>query len=62
MSDLVSGLYAKTGGPDFVKMKLGINKTQLMNWLKETDPDEKGFIQVDICESKEGKLYAKIIF
>lgn len=42
--------------PDFVKGAIGINRDQLMNWLKE-QPEK---INLDLKVSREGKSYCVV--
>ena len=62
MSDIefVDGLIVKAphpNAPDFVKLKISINRKSLGNWLRVKDDD---WINVDVKESREGKLYASV--
>ena len=56
----VDGLFvSKRGGsPDFVKVNLAFNE-KFINYLQENF-NAKGYVNVDVLESKEGKLYAKL--
>ena len=62
MSDIefVDGLIVKAphpNAPDFVKLKISINRKSLGNWLRAKDDE---WINVDVKESREGKLYASV--
>ena len=62
MNDMtfVDGLIFKAphpNAPDFVKMKASIKRQELINWLSSHDDD---WINVDIKESKAGKLYGQV--
>ena len=45
--------------PDFVRVKASISADKFIPFLKE-NVNGKGYLNFDILESKEGKLYAKI--
>lgn len=55
--DFPQGLIAKSGNVDFVKAKLSFKVDEFVNALKENE--KKGWVNIDILESKAGKLYAK---
>ena len=62
MSDVefIDGLIVRPkrdGAPDFIKCCLSIRRTELIAWLQERDGD---WVNVDIKESKGGKLYAAV--
>jgi len=62
MNDMtfVDGLIFKAphpNAPDFVKMKVSNKRQELINWLSSHDDD---WINVDIKESKAGKLYGQV--
>jgi len=46
-----------SNAPDFVKGKVSIKKDEFITFLNEQDWD---WVNLDILESKEGKLYAKL--
>jgi len=56
----VDGLFVskREGSPDFVKANLAFNE-KFINYLHENF-NAKGYVNVDVLESKEGKLYAKL--
>ena len=56
----VDGLYVKRheNAPDFVKVNLSFN-SKFIDYLK-ANANEKGYVNIDILESKAGKLYAKL--
>jgi len=54
--EFVDGLYVKESKADFVKLAISINRKQLGNYLRQS---EKEWINVDVKESKNGKLYAE---
>jgi len=55
----VDGLFVKLRetAPDFVKAELSFNQ-KFITWL-QNNLNAKGWANVDILLSKEGKLYAK---
>jgi len=60
---LVSGLYVFAPSertPSFVKAKLSIKPEQLITFLKTAKLNEKGYVSIDILESKSKKWYAKL--
>jgi len=59
-SKFISGLYCSKGNQDWKQLRIGINIEQLQQELIRLKPKaEKGFINVDVCWSKDGtKLYA----
>ena len=54
--EFVDGLYVKESKADFVKLAISINRKQLGNYLRQS---EEEWINVDVKESKNGKLYAE---
>jgi hypothetical protein len=56
----VNGLFVskRDNSPDFVKANLAFNE-KFITYLQENFND-KGYVNVDVLESKEGKLYAKL--
>lgn len=60
----VPGIWINTpkeGRPDFVKFTLSILSKPLVEWLREQEHTDKGYLKgkIDILESKDGtKLYA----
>jgi len=62
MSDKVflDGIRAKRvseNAPEWIKMKLSINRTQLISWLQNQTGD---WIDIDIKESRSGNLYCEV--
>jgi len=56
----LDGLIVKAphpNAPDFVKMKVSINRKELIASLKAMDGD---WVNLDVKESKGGKMYAEI--
>ena len=56
----VNGLFVnrRENAPDFVKANLAFNE-KFIAYLQENF-NAKGYVNVDVLESKEGKLYAKL--
>ncbi|NTW21909.1 MAG: hypothetical protein HGA42_21080 [Nostocales cyanobacterium W4_Combined_metabat2_030] len=57
----VDGLFVsrREQAPDFVKANLSFQADKFYQYMLGTQ-NEKGYVNVDILESKEGKLYAKL--
>lgn len=62
MSDkkFAEGLYFFESDKDFIIGKLSINQNQFQSWLATQEPDEKGYVRIDILKSKDGKPYATL--
>lgn len=61
--NFVPGLYVfppHERAASFVKAKLSIKPEQLMEWLRNAKTNEKGYVSIDVLESKSGKWYAKL--
>lgn len=57
-----SGIYfdrPREGAPDFVKGRISLQKDKLTEYLNE-HANEKGYVNLDLLKSKEGKLYLKL--
>jgi len=54
----IDGLIVKEGKPDFVKAKLSFKIEEFAKFVKENAKD--GWLNIDILESKNGKLYGKL--
>ena len=46
--------------PAFVKGSISISKESFMEWLKAEQPNEKGYIKIDLKVSQENKPYADL--
>lgn len=59
-SKLISGLYCSKGNTDWKQLRIGVNIEQFQQQLIKLAPKaRKGFINIDVCWSKDGtKLYA----
>jgi hypothetical protein len=59
--EFVKGLYAKRNekAPDFVKVNLSFKSSDFIEWIKN-NTNAKGYCNIDILESKEGKIYPKL--
>ena len=65
MSDIifVKGMFVnapREGAPEFVKGSLSIKPAELIAWLNEQTPNEKGYIKIDLKEGREAKWYASL--
>lgn len=59
----VNGLFVNkphVNAPDFVKAELSISVDRFVEWLKQQETTEKGYVKVTLKESKGGKLYAEL--
>ena len=62
MKDFIVGLFVKNpgeGAPDFVKGSLAISVEKFIPYL-QSKANAKGYVNIDLLESKEGMLYAKL--
>ncbi len=68
-NDLVSGLYPQEPRQPFVKATFGLRKDQFTDFMREAikneelwkeDKNGNFWMNIDILESKNGTLYAKI--
>ncbi len=68
-NDFVRGLYPQEPKQPFVKATFGLRKDQFTDFMREAinnndmwreDQNGNHWLNIDILESKEGKLYAKI--
>lgn len=62
-NNFVKGLYfdkPHENAPAFVKGKLSIQAQQLTEWLASAEKTDKGYVNIDLLESREGKYYAKV--
>jgi hypothetical protein len=60
-NDFIGGLFVKNPGenaPDFVKGSLSIMVDKFIPYLK-SKANAKGYVNIDLLESKDGNLYAK---
>jgi hypothetical protein len=65
MADIqfAEGLYFNephANAPDFIKGKLSVQKEKFMAWLDATDTNDKGYINLDIKMSRDGKPYIAV--
>lgn len=61
-NDFIDGLFVKNpseNAPDFVKGSLSIMVDKFIPYLK-SKANAKGFVTLDLLESKDGNLYAKL--
>jgi hypothetical protein len=62
MKDFIDGLFVKNPGegtPKFVKGSLAISVEKFIPYL-QSKANAKGYVNIDLLESKEGMLYAKL--
>ncbi len=62
-SELVKGLYIKEGEVDWVKYRLEFDVKQFSEMLityKDVFEANKGFARIDLCLSKNGKMYGSL--
>jgi len=59
--EFVDGLFVnrRDNAPDFVKANLSFNTLKFVDYLSRK-ANAKGYVNIDIMVSKEGKLYAKL--
>jgi hypothetical protein len=60
--EFVDGLFVnqpREGAPEFVKGSLSITVEKFITYL-QAKANAKGYVNIDLLESKEGKLYAKL--
>jgi hypothetical protein len=53
-----NGMITKKGNVDFVKAKVSFKVDEFVQWLH--DNQKNGWVNVDILESKQGNVYAKL--
>ncbi len=56
------GLYFNESNKDFIEMRIGINKKQLIAWMKKeiSNPDEWINVDVKRSSSNPSKLYGEV--
>jgi hypothetical protein len=57
------GLFAnkpRENAPDFVKGSLSLHKTTLIEWLSNFQANEKGYINLDVKEGRDGEYYVEV--
>ena len=62
MKDFIDGLFVKQpreNAPEFVKGSLAISVEKFIPYL-QSKANAKGYVNIDLLESKEGMLYAKL--
>ena len=55
----IDGLYVNDAKPDFIPCKLSIQADRFCEFV-QANKNDKGYVNIDVCRSKEGKLYAKL--
>ena len=61
-NNFIEGLFVdnpREGAPAFIKGRMSINSAKLTEWLK-SNTNEAGYVNIDLLESQQGKLYAKV--
>ena len=46
--------------PDFVLGKVSIQRDKFMDWLVAQQPNEKGYVRIDVKRSRSGSVYASL--
>lgn len=57
-ADFPQGMITKKGNVDFVKAKISFKVDEFVQWLHENQ--KNGWVNVDVLESKQGNVYAKL--
>ena len=57
-----SGLYfdRRDNAPDFVIGQISIVKHKFLEWLAQADASGKGYVNLDVKRSRDGKLYVSV--
>ena len=59
--EFAEGLYINESDKDFIKLRIGINKEEFAEWFREKYKNkDEDYINIDVKESKGGKLYAEV--
>ncbi len=56
-NDFPNGLISKAGNVDFVKARLSFKVDEFIETLKANS--KNGWVNIDVLESREGKIYSK---
>lgn len=63
-NNFADGLYINPPhekAPDFVVGSISIRATSFLDWLQRQEPNEKGYVRLDILKKKNGEgWYAKL--
>lgn len=57
------GIYfnrPSNNAPSFVIGKIAISRDKFLEWLKGEEANEKGYINLDVLDGKEGKPYCQV--
>ena len=57
------GIYfnqPRENAPEFVKGSISIKKADLLIWLNAEAPNDKGYINLDVLEGREGTPYLTV--
>jgi len=63
MKEYPKGLYynaPRENAPDFVLGSISIKKQDFLQWLDQKEPNEKGYVNLDVLNGKEGKPYVTV--
>ena len=58
-----TGMYLnppREGAPEFVRGSISIKKAEVLEWLNQEQSNDKGYVNLDVLKSREGKLYLAI--
>jgi len=58
-----TGMYfnpPREGAPEFVRGSISIKKAEVLEWLNQEQSNDKGYVNLDVLKSREGKLYLAI--
>ena len=60
--DFISGLFPQPTKTDWVKSNIGIKINEFRKELNRLEKlqDERGFVNISLCQSKSGKQYSKV--
>ena len=50
----------RENAPDYVLGSISIRPREFVDWLREQDPDDKGYIRLAVKRSKAGKAYVAL--
>jgi hypothetical protein len=64
MSDLIPGMYwgeRHEKAPSFVKGRVSFHLERFLDWAKQQQPNERGYLNAQLLEKKDGSgLYFKL--
>lgn len=59
----VDGLFVNQPherAPSFVKCGISFKPDEFIDWLRKQEPNEKGYVRLQVKEGKSGKWYASV--